>query len=522
MEEAPRPSNQRLGFLSPVEKLKERCLQEFNEYTLKEYRLQEEPESLKAFVDFFFLKNDKKEEDCIIWLTALAFVSLWSSSASSLPGLYQDKRIILCLSHSDRRRPTHYLGIHSSTLEEAVSCLDLLAGLKATHFQYMRLSTHVPGEYRRHNCPFTNRLLEKLLLRNPERHNEFFRMVFNAEQGRVLAVTGTRTNIGFCSCVFEDGDAFVEAFAAWGNSGPVKLRIYCKLPLNEQQFVLFLSQQRKLEYLSLRFVTLVDDICRAVGASEIRDLDLHECTLKDGGAALVESVSVGRGPKGLSIARHLFDSFERAISLVNALRGNTYLERIELKWFDNFHEGAPQVLAPALRENKGLRHLTLSRYSLDNRSWNKLMAAISTHPSLRMLNFHYIYDGNTEKPSLSMKRERTIAVADMLLVNMQVDEIPFDDYTFDRSNWDKLVAPRLECNLYGKRFPALQNTQVPSTRAATVAMALARVASKPSLLWMALSQNPDVLCSYLDETLTSDDSLSVPSRKHSCSFFSEG
>jgi hypothetical protein len=63
MEETLRPSTQRLAFLSPGEKLKERCLEEFNEYSLKEYRLQEEPESLKAFVDLFFLENGEEEKN---------------------------------------------------------------------------------------------------------------------------------------------------------------------------------------------------------------------------------------------------------------------------------------------------------------------------------------------------------------------------------------------------------------------------------------------------------------------------
>jgi hypothetical protein len=461
----------------------------------------------------------------IIWLTDYSFVRLGSPSARRLlHAVYQNKRISLELSRSILLRdPTHSLSIHSPTLEEAISCLDHLAGLQDTYFKGMRLSTFIPREYGRHICPFTNRILEKILLQNPERHNRFIYMSFTAEQGRVLAVTGTRTDIGLDSCEFEDVNAFVEAFAARLDSGPVKLTISGRHPFqNVEQFVLFLQQQRKLEYLALRLITLVGDICKAVGATEIPDLDLHGYTLEDGGAALVESVSVGRGPKGLAITRTLFDSPERIISFVSALRGNTYLERLELGSFGNFREGTAQALAPALRENKGLTNLTLSRYSLDNRSWSELMDAISTHPSLRMLKFERIHDDNENEPSSSMKRDRTIAVTGMLTANTQVDEIPFDDYSFDRFNWDKLVAPRLECNLYGKLFPALQKIQVPSTRAATVAMALVRVGSKPSLLWMVLSQNADVLCNYLDEHLTRDDSLSVVSRKRGHSLFSEG
>jgi hypothetical protein len=59
----------------------------------------------------------------------------------------------------------------------------------------------------------------------------------------------------------------------------------------------------------------------------------------------------------------------------------------------------------------------------------------------------------------------------------------------------------------------------PSNRAAVVARALARVGRKPSLVWMVLSQNNDVVCSYLDEAL--EDSVSVPSRKRCRSPFDD-
>jgi hypothetical protein len=88
-------------------------------------------------------------------------------------------------------------------------------------------------------------------------------MVFTAEQGRVLAGTGTRTDIGFDHCEFEDADAFVETFAARRDLGPVKLRISSRLAFHVELFVLFLRRQRKLEYLSLNQIwriPLVDDI----------------------------------------------------------------------------------------------------------------------------------------------------------------------------------------------------------------------------------------------------------------------
>jgi hypothetical protein len=77
-------------------------------------------------------------------------------------------------------------------------------------------------------------------------------------------------------------------------------------------------------------------------------------------------------------------------------------------------------------------------------AWKIVLVAISTHPSLRMLKFDEIGDENGEEPSSSMKRDRTNAVADMLKVNKQIEEITFDDYDFDQSNWDALFTPKLE------------------------------------------------------------------------------
>jgi hypothetical protein len=146
------------------------------------------------------------------------------------------------------------------------------------------------------------------------------------------------------------------------------------------------------------------------------------------------------------------------------------------------------------------------------------MAAISTHPSLRTLVFGHNPDDDDDDddlPSPFVKRDRTDAVADMLLTNHQVDNIPFDDQMFDQDLWDALVVPRVEYNLYRKRLAPLQKIEVPSTRTAVVGSALPREAGKPSLVWMLLSQNRDVLHEYLDNVLTGDGSVSVTSRKRS-------
>jgi hypothetical protein len=240
-----------------------------------------------------------------------------------------------------------------------------------------------------------------------------------------------------------------------------------------------------------------------VAAADLQNLELPSCELADGGAALVKFVRDGRGPRGLCLDRSQFVSPERFISFINALRGNTYLQRLDLSNICS-GEGSSQALAGALLKNHGLVHFGLYMYEMDG--WNEIMAAISTHPILRTLNFRF-----NRNSSADNKRARTKSVADMLLVNKRVDKIHFYSNTFDRDDWDAFVTPRLDSNLYREYFVAIQKIQDPSTRAANVARALARVKKKPWLVLMVLSQNHDVACSYL--SVSRDDSVSVPSRQ---------
>ncbi len=119
----------------------------------------------------------------------------------------------------------------------------------------------------------------------------------------------------------------------------------------------------------------------------------------------------------------------------------------------------------------------------------------SEHPTHRTLDFREIANG---VPS---------SVADMLRVNKRVDRIHFYPDTSDRNCWNAFIVPIIDC----KCLVAIEKIQDPSTRAAVVALALARVERKPWLVWMVLSQNHDVVYSYLGEA-RDDSSVSVPSR----------
>jgi hypothetical protein len=63
-------------------------------------------------------------------------------------------------------------------------------------------------------------------------------------------------------------------------------------------------------------------------------------------------------PARMYLGRFSFESAERFVSFITALRGNTYLERLVL---DNIvsGDGSSRALAIALLENKGLVHFGL-------------------------------------------------------------------------------------------------------------------------------------------------------------------
>jgi hypothetical protein len=501
--------------LLPVEKLKQSSLDQFNDYMFKEFRWRGETESLKAFVDFCFLKNGEYDKNRIVWMTENTFVRLGFDF--ELPDDYRDRQFGLTLRTSDYSSD-HELSIHSSTTGEAIAALDLLVGLQDSYFERIELQYNGGRIDQLPVCPLSGRHLENFV-RNANRESRFSNVMFTRDQCRTLATSGIRTNIGFMYCKFEDeGIAFLEASAARENqeSGPAKLSIRGRLLFDEGNFRLFLSQHT-LESLKLHGIPLLhEESCRALAAADLQNLELPVCQLVDGGAALVESVREGRGPRELTIGRQSFDSPKRFVSFINALRGNTYLQRLDLSTLSS-GDGSPQALASSLLENKGLVHFGLDRCDLGDHCWSELMAATSMHPTLRALNFRGIRNVDGLPSSLS-KRDRTKAIANMLLVNKHIDEIPFccTIGSFDREDWDALVAPRVECNLYRKRFVTIPKIQDPSTRAAVVARALARVERNPSLIWMVLSQSHDVVCSYLlNEDVTSRPRFRLASCKRS-------
>jgi hypothetical protein len=135
--------------------------------------------------------------------------------------------------------------------------------------------------------------------------------------------------------------------------------------------------------------------------ANVQYLELYVCEYKDRGDTMVESY-------GEDVAREDFifidqriasaDSFhllsERYISFLNALRGNTYLERLHLSSI-HFRDGIARARATALRENEGRMHFVLFNCGLDDRAWRDLVAynPLPVHTLiLAYLPFKYIDD----------------------------------------------------------------------------------------------------------------------------------
>jgi hypothetical protein len=396
----------------------------------------------------------------------------------------------------------HCLSIHASPLEEAIVCLDYLVGLKDTHFKAMGLFNK---DYSLRLCPFGAKILDNML-QNSTRRTCFKYMMFTPDHCRALASSGTKTDIQFYCCEFQDeGTAFVEASASRQDetSGPAKLRFFASNPFNDKNWASLLSQI-KLECLDFYMFELHSEVsCRAVATAEVQLLELDEVELDDGGAALVESVKKGRSPKELCfVDGNPFDTSERLVTFMNALRGNSNLARLSLPQIDDRQE--MRALAAALRENKGLVHLKVKYFSeFDESDITELFASIFL--DLAMLR-HW------DDTDLKKQREVTKVVADMLSVNDRIDAMRFYDDTFDKNNWDAFVAPRLECNQYRMLFHSIQKIGVASTRAAVLARTLAKFSSKAHLVWMLLKQSHDILSSDLD---SAHDQTSIPSRKGS-------
>jgi hypothetical protein len=394
------------------------------------------------------------------------------------------------------------LSIHASTQQEAIPCLDFLLGLRDNHYKVVTIAKlSLISDYER--CPLTEHNLHKILS-NSQRRTTFCRMSFTLEQCLALVGCNKKRHLSFHFCKFEDGGAsFVKLLKVKGTEiyASRSFTFSGTLPFAKGHWISFLKTMGEHgtgQSVVLSGLKIDQDSCR--GVAKIEDLKLDGCKLEDHGNSLIESVMAGRGPRALcismtscrdsSVVAHPFETLERWKSFMNALNcDNCHLNRLSLSGLSGCDD-ILRALADALYANTRLVHLSLSFMEMSNECWIQLLRAITSHPSLRTLAFVGIRAPVEEDEA---RRCRTEAVAKMIFVNQQVEKIKTDQTTFCHKDWVSNVAPRIEYNKYRTRFLNIQKTRMSSTREALFGQALAHLQMKPSLIWMLLSMNHDII-----------------------------
>jgi hypothetical protein len=88
------------------------------------------------------------------------------------------------------------------------------------------------------------------------------------------------------------------------------------------------------------------------------------------------------------------------------------------------------MVCRVLRENEGLTRLRIWDHRFNEKYWSEFCEAISTHASFRVLKFRRFHPYFV--PAYHDREGTTRAVARMLSVEKQVEDIRFDDEMFDR------------------------------------------------------------------------------------------
>jgi hypothetical protein len=491
---------------------------------ITQYELKGRPESLNRFLDLFFTNSSAYDYFRYIWVTDCSFVRLRTDGIFTFtsPQNYKTPHFQVFL---HRGSSVQCLSIYASKLADAKHCLNFLCGLPNNHYQCLHV-THSLSSTRDvyPPCPIGIYQLKKFLGNRGEQQQQhgFSFMSFRPEECRILAESSFR--LGDCKFL-DEGRSFLEVFTERQGTAQTNIAIEARLPFNQECWILFLDKlketdQKLLKSLSLCGIELNQESCRALAEAEIQHLALlGGCELEDQGAALIESVIARRGARELCLEDPSgwkpFQTQERWESFINALRGNNRLKHLRIGMLDA--DEVLEVLADALPENQGLVHLSIHDPLIGTSCWSKVVCAISRHPSLRTLNFDVSSEEESDEENYvsgeEAKRERTRDVANMLSVNQHVEEIRFYDSTFNRPEWDSDVVPRLECNIYRKKFPSIQKIEMASTRAAVLGAAMARVSNAPSLLWMLLSKNQDTVVSRIEILSLREIQGSICSRK---------
>jgi hypothetical protein len=237
-----------------------------------------------------------------------------------------------------------------------------------------------------------------------------------------------------------------------------------------------------------------EDVCRVLGGYSRPGLEIvmSLCTITDAGAsALVEVLGRNQGP--IKLTWCYIDN----VVLANGLRGNSRLTTLVpyLSGSDEDRNRQLLAIAGALRENKGLVDLDLSRHetrnsTMSDEEWGAICNSLKTHPTLEVLNLPVTFRDDTATPAVL--KSRIQALVDMLKVNTSIRTIHLHDLYSEHELFRGSVIPYLEKNRVRPRLLAIQRSRPIPYRAKVLGRALLAVRTDPDRFWMLLSGNAEV------------------------------
>jgi hypothetical protein len=242
---------------------------------------------------------------------------------------------------------------------------------------------------------------------------------------------------------------------------------------------------------NLRFLRIAADLdtchCRAIDTLTRTDLriELYCCVPSEsGGDILLECIRQNREPSGLLECR--IDPRR----LADAMRGNNSVTALAPHGECSDEERL--VLVQALAENEGLETLDWSSVPISDEMWIALWQSVARHPKLHELvlpqESSTWRDGNTD----AQKTLRMQTMVDALRVNTVLLTIDLRRDDFDEEILDSTIYPLLLANRYRPRVGAISEEEGPWRRK-LLGRALGSVSSSPSLIWMFLSDNANVI-----------------------------
>lgn len=490
--------------------------------------------TIKQLIDTIWLKEEGYNESTLLWITKVSFLRLLVPSVvrrDQFLGKYNHPVFDLIFRCPGTSPSSVGFSVHSTSIEDALICLNTLLELEDSHFTEVIISCPLKLA-RNTSCPFHRRQIENLL-RIKDRRVTLSRMLINEPQCRLLFSSRESILLGFDCCQFEDSGLALVDYARRGMFHQSNMDLFFSgcIPFSEIHWISFLDMIKttaRNTKLSLSCVSLGRKSCNEL--SKFKELQLQSCYMKDGGRKIALSVAHGLGPRSLSLSDgqhfsslsvsnpcdsvHLCQQIIAALptercSLENLSLTGTFVHRFDLQYF----------LCKAVHANQSLVCLSLCNFELSNDLWLLLLQAVASHRRLQKLEFKDIRISDHDK---SGQDERTECLVKVLAVNYTLEFVSFDPDMFDSFAWKQSILPRLTRNKYRRFFAKLHGTEKDEARAALVGASLARVLTNPSLTYLLLSMSIDTLSvfSASTEMYESPDSHANV-RKHKLSVSSE-